>query len=668
MKLLFNGFEHLFKCLGLKDLTPSFYTGDKKREVKKMLNLMGFKFPANGHRLMLQGAAGLAIGIILGAALFTIIGLPTVEPFLGSQALQRFSSYMELLNFLNNTISVRGYENDMKYTVFGGAQTLAPAEYSKTNIQVAGVDEADILKCDGEYIYLATANGIIISRAYPPENAMIMSKISFNRTVCGLFINNNRLIVFENSYGSNIYSVVNSFYLPYRSGETYLQIYDIEDKANPRLIREIAVNGSYFTSRMIGNNVYFLVSQPASIVDGNILLPAIRDNDGLETVDAKKIYYSNVTDFYYCFTTVVSIDVANDTAPKYEVLLIGATSTVYVSKDNIYAAIQHSPMRTFLKASSTSVPLEETGIHRIHISNGEIKYEASGYILGRLLNQFSMDEYNEHLRVATTTWYLARNPQEAISSNHVYVLNSHLNVTGKIEDIASGETIYSTRFIDERCYLVTFKKIDPLFVIDMSNPAKPEMLGSLKITGYSNYLHPYDENHIIGIGKETVEAEEGSFAWYQGVKISLFDVSDVEHPIEEGEPFVIGSRGTDSPVLQDHKAFLFDGNRNLLAMPVLVAEIDPAKYPSGVPSNIYGDYVWQGVYVFNITNSGISLRGRITHIENLDEFMKSGYYFSSPYMIKRCLYIDNVLYTVSDMKIQMNNLTNLENMGKIELS
>lgn len=221
--------------------------------------------------------------------------------------------------------------------------------------------------------------------------------------------------------------------------------------------------------------------------------------------------------------------------------------------------------------------------------------------------------------------------------------------------------------MDERCYLVTFKKVDPFFVIDMSNPAKPEILGALKITGYSNYLHPYDENHIIGIGKETVEAEQGTFAWYQGVKISLFDVSNVSAPIEEGKPYVIGNRGTDSPVLQDHKALLFDKSKNLLAMPVLVAEIDPAKYPSDVPDYTYGDYVWQGAYVFNITENGITLRGKITHIENLDEFKKSGYYFSSPYMIKRCLYIENVLYTVSDKKIQMNNLTDLTKIGEVVL-
>lgn len=212
---------------------------------------------------------------------------------------------------------------------------------------------------------------------------MVMSQLNFNRTVCGIFVNNNRLVVFEEGYGSQIYSSEGkSMFLPSTSMGTYLQIYNIENRANPRLIREIAVNGSYFTSRMIENNVYFLVSQSAFLIDGNISLPMIEDNDRSIMTDAQKIYYSNVTDFYYSFTTVVSIDIMNDATPKYEIFLVGATSTVYVSKDNIYVAIQQSPMRMYLTASTSSIPLEETGIHRIRITNGEIKYEASDMFLG----------------------------------------------------------------------------------------------------------------------------------------------------------------------------------------------------------------------------------------------------------------------------------------------
>ena len=219
----------------------------------------------------------------------------------------------------------------------------------------------------------------------------------------------------------------------------------------------------------------------------------------------------------------------------------------------------------------------------------------------------------------------------------------------------------------KRCYMVTFKKVDPLFVIDLSDPKKPGVLGKLKIPGYSDYLHPYDENTLIGIGKETVEAEEGDFAWYQGVKISLFDVGDIGNPKELAK-YVIGDRGTDSPVLQNHKAFLFSKSKNLLVIPALVAEVDPEKYAGEVPPDAYGDYVNQGAFVFDIsTDRGIILRGTITHIEDPQEFLKSGYWFDSFYSVERSLYIEDVLYTISQGMIKINNFDDLSEVGRVEL-
>ena len=147
-----------------------------------------------------------------------------------------------------------------------------------------------------------------------------------------------------------------------------------------------------------------------------------------------------------------------------------------------------------------------------------------------MLNQFSMDEWNGCFRIATTRGHVSR--EGSSSTNNVYVLDSDLNVTGKLEGLAPGETIYSARFIGKRAYLVTFKKVDPFFVLDLSVPSDPKVLGALKIPGFSDYLHPYDENHVIGVGKNTVEADpgEGNFAWYQGMKVALFDVTDVANP------------------------------------------------------------------------------------------------------------------------------------------
>jgi uncharacterized secreted protein with C-terminal beta-propeller domain len=277
-----------------------------------------------------------------------------------------------------------------------------------------------------------------------------------------------------------------------------------------------------------------------------------------------------------------------------------------------------------------------------------------------VLNQFSMDEYDGYFRVATTT-------HGETTSNHVYILDMDLNIVGSLTDLAPGEMIYSARFMGKRGYLVTFEMTDPLFVIDLKDPYNPRVLGELKMPGYSNYLHPYDENHLIGIGKEAVEAKEGDFAWYQGIKIALFDVSNVNNPVEIST-YIIGDRGTDSPVLYDHKALLFDKTKNLLVIPVLVAEIDESEYPEGVPSNAYGKPVWQGAYVFQVfLDVGITLEGTITHIEDIAEPGQEYYYFYSPFSVTRSLYVGDVLYTISDAKIKMNSLENLDYINKVEL-
>jgi uncharacterized secreted protein with C-terminal beta-propeller domain len=210
-----------------------------------------------------------------------------------------------------------------------------------------------------------------------------------------------------------------------------------------------------------------------------------------------------------------------------------------------------------------------------------------------------------------------------------------------------------------RAYLVTFKQVDPLFVLDLADPTNPRVLGELELPGYSDYLHPYDENHIIGIGKDTIDA--GSFAWRQGVKISLFDVSDPANPIEISR-YVIGDRGTewgDSYALSDHRAFLFSRERNLLVVPIELAE----RESSDVSPWTYGVRVWQGAYVFNISlEEGLVLKGRISHSENSQSLWSS--YGSQ---VRRSIYIENVLYTISDGLVKMNNLADLSEIGSIEL-
>ncbi|MGD9131179.1 MAG: beta-propeller domain-containing protein [Candidatus Bathyarchaeota archaeon] len=654
--------------------------------------------------------------------------------------LNKFSSYEELKTFIENDSSLpHNYwvrageltaENfDSQAAVPTVAESANEAKYtvhSETNIQVEGVDEADIVKTDGEYIYIVSGGNITIVKAYPPEEARVVSKISLTGGIAGIFINGDKLAVFETDYGiyplyegEIVYDVdISSEEAPepaeidepstapsqtngsekddenrtspgipesrnesiveeppkvpepivYEPPTTFIKVYDISDRGNPVLTRNFSVDGNYFSSRMIGDYVYVVATQYAVFIETEVFLPRVHSDNETEVIAADEIYYYNFSDSSYSFTSIVALNIQNDAqAPTHETILLGATSTIYVSQNNIYL--------TFPNYTWQENETMESSIQRISIDKQAITFAAQGEVPGYILNQFSMDEHNGYFRIATTvygynTWETftdETSAEEVTDRNNVYVLDMNLNIVGKLEDLAPGEQIYSARFMGDRLYLVTFRNIDPLFVIDLSSPTAPKVLGQLKVTGYSGYLHPYDENHIIGIGKETDYDAEEDFAWYQGVKISLFDVSDVSNPVEIAK-YEIGDRGTESPVLYDHKALLFDREKNLLVIPVLVAELDESDYSGEVPDWAYGEYVWQGAYVFDISLDGIELSGRITHMDDKADLLKSGYYFGSYYTVQRTLYIEDVLYTISSMKVKMNNLETLTEINAVELS
>jgi len=615
-------------------------------------------------RAPLYGIAAVLLAIVLAAACYNFGVYPPESetaqpsPITPSALLNTFSSYEELKNFLLENSGTQ--EFFPYYGSWGGMlesrsktmDTYAESqnsgfEHSTTNIQVAGVDEADIVKTDenGEHIYMVSGNNIFILKAYLPGEAEVLSSITFEDThLIGIFADGDRLAVLGCQYVNSYWGYYGGFY---EDTKTFVNVYDTSNKTSPALLTSFTISGSYFNSRMIGEYIYFVVSQQASIKNDTVILPKVYSNEEIREISASGIQYFNTSDSYFMFTTIVAMNVQNvDEEPTNKTILLGGTSCMYVSLSNIYI--------TFPKSESTLV-------YRIQIENETIGPIASGIVPGYVLNQFSMDEHDGYFRIATTTEHVARILDQAASKNHVYVLDMNLSIVGKLEDLAPGEKIYSARFMSDRCYLVTFKKIDPLFVIDLSEPADPTVLGKLKIPGYSDYLHPYDENHIIGVGKETVEAEEGDFAWYQGVKISLFDVSNVSNPKQIAN-YTIGDRGTDSPILRDHKAFLFDKSKNLLVIPVLVSEIDETKYPEGVPSYVSGTPVWQGAYVFNITLSdGLVLRGSITHLENGINIGDNSHW------VNRALYIEDALYTLSDRKIKMNSLEDLAFLKEIEL-
>ena len=674
--------------------------------------------------------------------------------------IKKFSSMQEIKEFVGNVQNGYGTAKALAES----SSDNAP-EYSQTNVQVEGVDEGDIVKTDGKRIFTVSNERIVIVDAFPPESAKVSSIIEVNQSIGGIYINGGKIIVFGSvRYEYPVFREMDEkrlfahvFFRP----KSFIYVYDgssLELKTN------ITFDGYIVNSRMVGEFVYTVSNAP--INSETLELPSIIANGVRDDVLPDEVYHFTNPDSSYQFTEIISINV-NQNSLKSKTVLTGSTSAIYASKENIYLTSQKyfdylelqkrafeeilipslpSSVRAEIRAlsgepwekeqkageivqrhvetlddgdawtkayqekynslyASMAKDSQKTIINKFSISQGRIDFKSQGMVAGHILNQFSMDEFDDNFRIATTTnnmdfgvISLARsagpsgkaaaktidfqsetdisivvegngikietsssqlaageNPvisespitepiaREPDTYNHLFVLNKNLEVIGKLENLAPNERIYSARFMGNRAYLVTFRQIDPLFAIDLSNPAEPKIAGELKIPGFSNYLHPYDENHIIGIGKEV----EGSLA--QGIKVGLFDVSDPANP-KEVSKYEIGRRGTHSEALDDHKAFLLVKSKGILVIPTLLSEGDYK-------------YSWQGAYVLDVSD-GITLRGRITHVPGNESVE---YYSYGPYSVKRSLYIGDYLYTISDRLIKVNGLADLGEVRSVEL-
>ena len=616
------------------------------------------------------------IATIAVLALLILLMFNNNDLIITDDGLNKFNSSKELRDFLEeNTVDSGMYRGMLDFAMRGGEVAMAESatsgastsDYSTTNIQVEGVDEADIIKNDGKYIYSVSEDKVIIVEAYPAENMEILSEISLtNENINGIFINDDRLIIFSQEYGPVLYDeevrcMAIGCVIPQKEQVTNVHIYDIGDREEPELEDKISASGNYLNSRMIGDYVYLINNQ--YIYGEEPVYPVIMRQGKTDVIEADEIYYAPIKDTSFQYTIILSIDI--DTGEVSEkTLLTGRTQTIFVSQDNIYTTFTKHP-NWYNNKEAEEV---KTIVNKFSIDDDKIDYLTTGEVPGSVLNQFSMDEFDDMFRIATTITGYSNNVDT--STNNLYVLDEDMNVIGELEGVAPGESIYSVRFMGKRAYIVTFRHIDPLFVIDLSDPTDPSVLGKLKIPGYSDYLHPYDETHLIGIGKEvdaSIDADkvhtEGAvyYTAIQGVKLAIFDVSDVENPIEMYKE-VIGDRGTESLATSNHKAFLFDKARELLVVPMTVAELK-----EGQDKSQQGDYTFQGAYVYNINlKDGFDLKGRITHYDDPEIFEKSGYYFRGNKNIQRSLYMDDVLYTFSNEMIKANDLDGLSEINYVE--
>lgn len=613
---------------------------------------------------------------------------------INSGQLLRKESKMEMMN---DAVTVAPLaRNEM---AAGGAVNLAQesakslvgasADYSSTNVQVQGVDEADIVKTDGNYIYQVNQQEIVVIKAVPAEQMQVVSRIKLDNegfTPRELFLDSKRLVVLGDSraevYARSMPKVKTEIYPPpvYQQPSTIALIYDIADKKQIKKTRELELEGNYLSSRKIASHLYLVSNRHLDWYriqekEDNIL-PSYRDtavSSDFKQIDCGQINYFP-GEIYPAYIIIAAVDIDRNEPAQLKTCL-GNGENIYASINNLYIAVsRQEPARPLLKDSNFPAPAAEIGpktrIYRFGLQQGKVEYQGKGEVPGRILNQFSMDEEKAYFRIATTSGEIWRN-DENTSKNNLYVLDQEMNITGKLEGIAPGEQIYSTRFMGDRAYMVTFRTVDPLFVIDLKDPTKPTILGKLKIPGYSDYLHPYDENHIIGFGKETIELKgrnNEAQAFYQGMKIALFDVSDVNNPREMSHE-IIGDRGTDSELLRDHKALLFSREKNLLAFPVTVmtlSETDKNLPRTDFPA--YGKFSFQGAYVYKIDlQHGFQLQGRISHLSPADYQRAGDYWYEDSKNIQRIIYIGKNLYTLSQDLAKSHQITDLKEVGSLSL-
>ena len=570
-----------------------------------------------------------------------------------------------------------------------------PTTGTGTNNQVAGVDEADFVKNDGQYIYLAQNGVFRIVDAWPADQTHVVSTTPLPGTPKKLFVAGDRAVVYVSM--GKVGDATSGWERPECTygyscdftGDgtpTKMQVYDISDRAAPRVVREIDLAGSLIAARRVEDAVHTVVTLGSSPfpalrtepdfdicsygggepplafrmaaereweklraantkiieeTDLDVRLTGFRDSlapdaDVAETACAS--LYASPADDGTASTSIVSINMQLPT-PVTMSTIISRPGAVYADHDSLYMAVGH---RWDGEDVST--------VHKFEVSGlpNQTRYIGSGKVPGRALNQFAMDERDDHLRIATTT---GRAGGENTRS-HLSVLaeqGSDLAIVGQIDNIAPTEDIRSVRFDGTRAFVVTFKKTDPLFAFDLANPHEPKQLGELKIPGFSTYMHMLDNQHLLTIGYDT--DDHGSFAYFDGVMLQIFDVSDMTAPAL-AHKHVIGTRGSSSEALTNHLAFTWYPEYALLSIPMTVCE--------GGDDGRYGkDMTFSGLMLFDASvAAGFAEHGRVAHPPS-DQIDCGNWWTDAKSVVRRSLFLDNYVYSISDSHLKVRDVNAL---------
>lgn len=423
----------------------------------------------------------------------------------------------------------------------GTGAVSSSTDYSQTNVREAGVDEGDVVKTDGKYLYILKSDSsvkIVDIQSSEMELVSTVTLDQLNESIEEIYLENNQLILVTSGYNSSMEEQESDVYAVDRYTYTAVSVYDISDREHPQQTGRMTQEGTYRQSRKNGNYFYLLTQYSPSIGE------SVDDSDVMPLVNEEKVTVNNIylpSDLNQPDYLVVSgTDLSDLQKPVSTKAIVSGASDFYMSTDSLYICCQN------WEHGKSS-----TQILKFLCVDGEITASNMAELPGYLNDTFSLDEYDGYLRVLTTE-------DGNGESNNLFVLDEDMNTISTIRDIASGETIRSARFVGDMGYFVTFRQTDPLFCVDLSEPESPEILSELKISGFSSYLHMYGENRLLGIGYEADE-DTGS---QTGVKLSMFDISDPENVTEENKYVIKDAYYL--PLDYNYKAITIDADKNLI--------------------------------------------------------------------------------------------------------
>jgi hypothetical protein len=556
-----------------------------------------------------------------------------------------------------------------------------PSAVAGTNNQVAGVDEADFTKIapDGKHVYYGEPGGRVVQifASWPANEARELSRIEVPGALSTLLVDHDggRLVTFSGLGAS--------------PGSTRVAIFDISDRAHPREIRELLLSGGYVAARQVGTAVHVVASdhlryQPVSHgvkwckeddtpQDGGTPMSddEIRARAELvrrEEKIAARTYRPVAPSFYdsaygdekrWCpggygsqlggtnALTLLSFNPRESAKPR-GTMIVSRPGTVYASRDSLYVAVsEYRGSRWFDDLGDS---WDATSLHKFHIgaNPNETRYVASGTTKGHVHDQFSLDEFEGHLRVATTSWGFWGRAQSHSTVSVLAERAGFLSLTGRVDNLGPGETLRAARFSGRRGYVVTFRQVDPLFLFDLANPTAPVVMSELKIPGFSTYVHMVDDATLLTIGQEGDDT--GRLTGRP--QLQLFDVSDARNP-KVLHQAVIATRWGQSEALSNHLAFNYFPERKMLALPMSGCEWqDSGVSPTTVPVAAFN-----GLLVFDVSREGgIAERGRVSHSPDASPTCGSSY--NRYRAVRRSFFIDDHVLSFSK-RLKFNQVGNL---------